>query len=652
MDSREGFDLIHSRAALNAGNNLMKKILAFLFALTCSVSLRAAVPPAENLLPSDTLFFLTIPDCTALRTAAHQSPQWLFWSDPAMKPFRDKFTAKWMETMVAPLEQSLGLKVADFADLLQGQFTIAVTQNGWTGGGDPLPGVVLLLDTGDKSDLLKTNLDALKKKWTDQGKPIRQEDIRGISFSVVTLSSNDFPSLAGILPRRQPVQELGQDSKPEKPAELAMGQFGSLLIVGNSVKAVEPIAAHLNGSLLPALNDDAIFAADKLSQFRDAPLYFGWLNAKTLFYVLAHTPQTQNPLAPRPMAMPQMDKILDATGMTGMKSASFAYRETRDGSQVNFFIAAPQADRKGLLKIFAAAHESAVPQSFVPADAVKFWRWRLDGQEGWAALEKMVGDISPMAMAGLNSAIDMANANAKRKDPDFDLRKNLIDNLGDDFISYQKAPAGTALADLNNAPSLYLIGVEKGDTAATAIKDLLSLSLSRQQKAPDPRNFQGHKIYTMPLPGPRVAGAATTPAHALYCSSSSGYVALSTDVSTLEEYLRSGEKPPKPLSGTPGLIDAAQHVGGVGGGLFGYQNQREALRSLFKTLKNQTSNDSGGGLNPMAALPKTVRDWLDFSLLPDYDQVSKYFYISVYAGNTTVDGLSFKAFAPRPPQMK
>ena len=361
-------------------------LAAFAASLIFINSLRAAIPPAENLLPSDTLFLLTIPDCAALRTAAHQSPQWLFWSDPAMKPFHDKFTAKFEQTLVAPLEQSLGLKLADFADLPQVQLTFAVTRNDWTGGGDPLPGVVMLLDTREKSGLLKTNLDALKKKWADDGRPIRTEDVRGISFSVVTISTNNVPALAGLWPRRQPVQELGVAPKPDRPTELAVGQFESLLIVGNSVKAVEPVAAHLSGSLLPALNDDAVFAADKLSQFRDAPLYYGWLNAKNFFYVLAHAPQTQNPQAPSPIAAPQLDKILDATGLTDLRSVSFAYRETRDGSQVNFFIAAPEADRKGLIKIFAAAHESAVPQSFVPADAVKFWRWRLDCQSGWAAL--------------------------------------------------------------------------------------------------------------------------------------------------------------------------------------------------------------------------------------------------------------------------
>ena len=117
----------------------MKKLLAVLFSITCIVSLRAAIPPAENLLPSDTLFFLAIPDCAALRTAAHQSPQWLFWSDPAMKPFHDKFMAKLDESLAAPLEQALGLKMSDFADLPQGQLTFAVTQNGWTGGDDARP---------------------------------------------------------------------------------------------------------------------------------------------------------------------------------------------------------------------------------------------------------------------------------------------------------------------------------------------------------------------------------------------------------------------------------------------------------------------------------------------------------------------------------
>ena len=302
-------------------------LAAFAASLTFTSSLRAAIPPAENLLPSDTLFVFTVPDCAALRAAMNQSPQWLFWNDPAMKPFHDKFMAKWNETFVAPLEKDLGVKLADFADLPQGQFTFAVTQNGWNGTGDQMPGLVLLLDAKDKSDLLKTNLAALQKKWTADGKSIRTETIRGVTFSIVPLSSNDIPaSLSGMFPKRQPVSGTGQGyASPPNPAEIVVGQFESLLIVGNSIKAVEPVVAHLTGGAVPALNDNAIFAADKLAQFRDSPLYYGWFNAKTFFTVLAHIPQPEpNPDAPSPMPQIPWNKSLAASGAMGLKSASFA----------------------------------------------------------------------------------------------------------------------------------------------------------------------------------------------------------------------------------------------------------------------------------------------------------------------------------------
>jgi hypothetical protein len=634
----------------------MTKILRPLFlaviaaSLTLAGSLYAAIPPAENLLPSDTLLVFSVPDSAALRTTLHGSPQWLLWNDPAMKPFHDKFMGKWNETFVAPLEKDLGLKLADFAALPQGQFTFAITQNGWTGTGDQVPGTVLLLDAKDKSDLLKTNLAALQKKWSDAGKSIRTETIRDVKFSIVPMSSNDVPaSLSGMFPKQPPASELGKDAPPEKPSEIVVGQFESLLIVGNSIKAVQPVVEHLTGGAAPALNDNPVFAADKLAQFHDAPLYFGWFNAKTFFTVLSQIPQPEpNPDAPSPMPQIPWNKSLAASGAMGLKSAGFAYREPADGSQVNFYLSVPEAERTGLFKIIAAAPKDANPPVFVPADAVKFWRWRVDGQKDWAALETMVGGISPAALSSLNAAIAMANASAQQKDPSFDIRKNLLGNLGDDFMGYGKAPTGSSLADLNNAPSIFLFAAPNPDLAVNAVNSIASLIYGRQG-ANEPRDFLGKKIYNIPLPAPRGA-AATAPAHSLYLTTANGYVAISGDSGMVESFLRSTGSPGKPLRETAGLTEAAQHIGGAGGGLFGYENNREIMRSTFTLLKN--SSDSATGLGPMAALPKNFRDWMDFSLLPDYDQVSKYFYFSVFGGSTTVDGISFKAFAPRPPQVK
>jgi hypothetical protein len=623
--------------------------LAGWLALTPPV--RAAIPPAESLLPADTLLLITVPDFARLRETTRQLPQWRFWTDPAMKPFHDKFMARWNEKFIAPLEQDLGVKFDDYAGLPQGQLTFAVTQNGWNGGDDATPGLLLLLDTKGKSDVLKTNLAALRKKWMDAGKPLRSETVRGISFSVAPLSSNDIPAtLAGILPKRRPVQELGKADKPPAPGEIVIGQFESLLIVGSSIKAVSPIAARLTGGATPALGDNAQFAADRLAQFRDAPLYYGWLNGKTLFDVLAHIPPPEeNPDAPSPVPPVPWDKIFGASGLTGLKSVSFSYRQSHDGAQADFYLSVPEAERQGLFRIIAAAPKDASPPPFVSADTVKFWRWRVDGQKTWATLQKMLADISPGTLNGLNSVISIANATAQQKDPNFDVRKNLIGNLGDDWMSCQKAPAGNTLADLNSAPALFLFAAVNPEPAVLAIKSVAALSAG-QGKTTEPRQFMGRTIHTIPLPSRRGATARS-----LYCATSGGYVALTTDVSMMEAFLRSADTKARPLRETAGFADAAQRVGGAGNGLFSYENQRESLRTLFTALKNSPP-DSAKSANVFGSLPfgapgNPFGEWMDFSLLPDFDKVSKYFYFSVTGGSVTADGMVFKVFAPRPPQL-
>ncbi len=103
------------------------------------------------------------------------------------------------------------------------------------------------------------------------------------------------------------------------------------------------------------------------------------------------------------------------------------------------------------------------------------------------------------------------------------------------------------------------------------------------------------------------------------------------------------------MSATAGLIDAAQHVGGAGGGLFGYQNQRETMRTAFETAKSSRTDAAAQMLAAQSNLFGLLYKSADFSLLPDYGKVSKYFYFSVYSGSANADGISYKAFAPRPP---
>jgi len=619
------------------------RIAFFTLLLTSTRMGFAAIPPAENLLPADTFVFFTIPDFDALRAAGKVSPQLMLWNDPAMKPFRDKFMDKVTEQYLAPMEKNLGVHLADFSSLLHGQFTLGATINGSTGHDDVPPGFVFLLDAKDQSEALRTNLAALTKKWTDAGRDLRSEKIRGVDFTVMTLSTND---LANILPQRPQVSEVGVEPKPGKTADIYFTQFKSLFVAGNSVQTLEPVVAHLTGGSVPALADDPTFAADKLAQFRDAPTYYAWFNTRKFLGMMSQSSDDGDGASPSAFASAySAAKILGAVGLNGLKSASIALRESRDGSMMTVHLNAPASDRTGILNILALPAKDANPPAFVPDDAVKFSRIRLDGKQTWAELQKIIAAFSPNGLSYLNSIIDLANTSAQQKDPGFDLRNNLFGNLGDDLVSYQKSPSGDSPADFSNPPDLTLVAVSNPDQVIQAINVIASMVAPQGSAAP-PRDFLGHKIYSIVARAHQTAGGTVVTSPPLLVSSSGGYVAFSTDAGILEQYLRSADGKTRPLSQLPGLADAEARIGGANGGLFGYQNQRENMRNSFKLLKNAES------LNPeMKMFPPAVRDSMDFSLLPDFDQVAKYFYISVYNEHTTGDGINLVIFTPRPPQL-
>ena len=628
-----------------------------LFVSSCFVgialSASAAIPAVEKILPDDTLFLVTTPDYMKMRDIYRASPQTQLWNDPAMKPFKDKFMSKLQENLIQPLQKELGVELSDYTNLPQGQITFAMTQNGWPAEDGARPGMLFLLDTKDKSGQLTKNLADIHKKWVDAGKSLRTEKIRNIDFSVLPVSDKDIPKTLRKFsgPDRETDTDEASTNAPKN--ELFIGQYESLLIVGTAAKPIEKVLVHLTGGEMPALGDLAIYEANRLAMFRDAPFY-GWVNTKSLLDLLTRKQAKEDSDTPDPFAMFNPTKILVATGFNAIKTLAFSVQMANEGSTVQFFASVPESGRQGIFTLFPQAKDAS-PPPFVPADAVKFQRWRVDGQKAWTALQKILADISPQAKAGINFMIDTANSAAKEKDPDFDMNKNFFGNLGDDMINYEKAPHGTTLADLNSAPSLFLLGSPNPDQVVSALKYILMLA-NPQGAAPKEREFLGRKIYSVSMPGPAAPGgnfsdsATPPPARSLNYTASGSYVAISTDASLVEEYLRSADSQQKALRETPGLTEATAKVGGSSTGLFGYENQAETTRAVFEALRNNSTNASSSMVPGLGALQNagSLKDWMDFSLLPPFDKVSKYFGFNVYAASSSSDGILFKMFAPVP----
>lgn len=636
-------------------------VLALMVGLTFSAV--AVVPPAEQLLPADTLGVLSVPDWSKVVAARKDSALMQLWNEPAMRPLKEKFLARFAKEVIEPLERQLGVKLTNYADLVQGQFTLAVTQNGWTGSPDPAPGFILILDTREKAEQLKTQLADLKKKLTDSGEKVRTDKIRDVEFTTLKV---DMDTLGKSIEKKASAggdaatekkeaapDAKDEDQKPGQKVELSFGQAGSLLLVGTSVKDIEKVLVRLAGGSSPCLAEQPAFDANQKAYFRDA-LCFGWVNFAPLTAIInksvaeaAGRDPNPNPLAPKP------EKILAAVGLNGLQTIALGVKQTGEGGFVDFFLGVPEDKRAGLFKMLTPDVKDANPPAFVPSDAVQFNRCRLDGQKFWSSFETMFNDISPGMLGFWLAQIETA---LKEKDPSFDFRKNLVGNLGNDIITYQKAPRGATLAELNAPPSLFLLGSAKAEALLGTIRAVMGLARAQFGGGDfKEREFLGRKIYSIPLP--QMPGAEDPKVPTLHLAASGGYVAITTDAAMVEEYLRSSETKSKPLAETAGMIDAAQKVGGTANGLFGYQNDVEIIRTLFNVAKNDsdvlTKALSVGpvGLSP-AMDGDNVKAWIDLSLLPPFESVSKYFNMTVFAGKTGADGFALKVFCPVPPQMK
>ena len=633
-------------------------VFGFLATLTLNVS--AAVPPVEKLLPDDTLFMATTPDFTKAREQYRASSQTQLWNDPAMKPFKEKFMVKLNETLIQPLEKDLGVKFEDYTNLAQGQITFAITQNGWPITEGAQPGFLFLLDTKDQSGQLKKNLADLRKKLVDSGRTVRTEKVRNIDFAVVPISERDMPKT--LKKFSGPDEETdSDDSNTNAPKyEIWVGQSESLLIVGTAAKPIEKVLVHATGGEMPSLGDLDVYQANRLAMFRDAPFY-AWVNSKSLIDLFTRKKADASD-TPDPFAMFDPTKLLTALGFSNVKSVAASVQTGSDGTTVQVLASMSSSSRPGIFAMLPEAKDSA-PPPFVPVDAVKFERYRIDGKKAWDTLQKVLGDVSPNAKTGIKFMIDTVNTAAKEKDPDFDMNKNFFGNLGDDIISYEKVPKGTTLAELREPPSLFLLGSPNPDQIVAAFKYLLLL-VNPQGAEPKEREFLGHKIYTVSLPGPASFGSGSSgvdpSARTLSYAASSAYVAVSSDASMIEEYLRSSDSQQKALRETAGLTDAIAKAGGSSTGWLGYENQAETTRAVFEALRNGASTSSGSGENAAAmmlglgSLPNanTFKEWMDFSLLPPFDKVSKYFGFNVYTVNSTPDGVLLKMYAPVPAALR
>ena len=259
-------------------------ILLLVLSVLC-LGANAAVLPPEKLLPKDTVLVVTVPDFVAARGMLTNSPLGRLWQDPALKPFKDKFIDKFTSDVITPLERSLGVQLSDYLGLAQGQATFALLPVIQPDHPGEHFAKIFLLDTKDHASQLRTNLADIRQKWAAAGKPMKSQKIREVDFTTLVMSSDDL-SWNKILAKPKSA-DSGDDTSPPSTnkMEITFGQADSLLLVSDSVEAIEKVLSRQTGGLVPALEENPAFQADFVARLHGAPFY-AWVNVKAAVDIL------------------------------------------------------------------------------------------------------------------------------------------------------------------------------------------------------------------------------------------------------------------------------------------------------------------------------------------------------------------------------
>lgn len=597
----------------------MKSNLKLITAVAASIHLTTAaeVPEPHRLLPDSALAVLTVPDLQVALDASKKSSFGQLFRDPAMRPFLDSLARGFTDSVLDPIQEEIGIDLGEICRLAQGQVTLAVTEGTAFTTPDSPPGFLILVDSKGESAQLTQMLESAFELLRKENTPLER----------VKIGSATFRTTAG-----------------EEVARPYIGQVDSLLVIGTEQRDVEGIVARVDGSDKGALDSNRQFRSDFSRQLNGSQGY-GWLHATPLVKFLVERLAEVAPSAP---GEPNPADIVEALGITGLQSLTFASRETEKGSEGLLAINIPSSERAGLWSLFTPVNKTAEPPAFVSEDVASFARTRIDLKAGFQTLEKMIGEIAP-PVSGMMQF--MIAGLGKDKDPNFDFRRDFINQLGDDLIYMADAFDSATLEAMSEQPQTFLVGSPNPEKLIYSL-NVLSGMIPGDAAKVSQREYKGQSVLSIEanLP-PGIEAPGMTGVH---FTEKNGYLAISPMADSIESYI-DAEKPNNSLAGSDKFRSAMRSIGASRSGMVSYEDTGLTLAPFLDVLKSDEAfreiiEEVFANISAQAPIGEEFNpeEWIDFSLLPKASEVRKYFPISVSSGAVDDYGFTLKTFSPTP----
>jgi hypothetical protein len=572
-------------------------LAAFAACVLCGLAAATSVAgadqvPAERRLPPGTSVFLSVPDAAEAHERLMRSSFGQLLQDDALEPFREEI-AQWWEKASEEAEQELGIPPSDLLPLLHGELAFAVTQP----PGKDL-GAVFFLDFGEHRDTLETLLEKAQENLEDKAER-SVESIQDTDVTVYVFDESEEGEGTGSL------------------AYFIRDQSFVMAFVGGKSGAglLEEILLRWDGDHEQTFADEDTYERLMLKCQPDggeSPQIRWYFSPVDLFKAVADSPQAQAsraPVQPR-MLLP----FLSMLGLDGFQAVGgTATLMTEEFDSVSRTFLAVDQPLSGVLKIFEFPATSQQPPRWVPAEAAGYSTVNWDVEGAFDAVEALVDQFQPPGT--FHQLIDQL----AQQGPQIHVKDDLIDSLTGRIQTLGELRDDVDLAKAAAQPLVIALELSNESKMSEVLK---KVDAAMEDKL-ETRDFRGVTIYEMEIPNfqggpPQSMGVAVA----------RGQLFFATDVQLLEQYLRD-DQDAQPLANSSDYRRVASHFPSRTS-ILSFQRPAAQLKPYYETFRN-------GELD-------AVITEIDFSKLPEFEQIAKYFNLTGSYAVPDDDGALFVNF--------
>ena len=600
----------------------------------CGIS-AAALPPAAKIVPPETIALIECEDFSVFQGQCRHMSFYKLLHDPTMKAFVDHVKEN-LRSELANSSEGVLQTIMDIEALPQGKVAFAVVLKQPQAGSDLSKSGQLLAITqwGDAIDRVKDSIDEILQKAADEDARIQDEEYRGLTIKTVGPSSEE--SLSYTMDEDWLMIATNAETLRFAVAQIKAAGSGTLAGETSYMNARKSLAPYSPGHVnvfvdINRIMDTALAAA------KTAP-------PKAIIGALG------------------LDKFMSLSLKRGPGKVAPSAREYSYG-QAFLQIDGPKT---GVSKILDLKSLPIEAPRFVSEDVLSMFQINIDFAGAFDEIYKIAAGINPQIAALMNMPLVPPSPQG---DPGVTLRKDVFAYLGSQLTVTQRLDENAA-NDAAPMQTSNLIAVAQ--TNRTGLERSVSRLHSQflpGQNGSTTRELLGHTLYLIDLsmfmprmnpaapsrssvgatrmaagPGP---SAPVMPIPRMALAVTDTHLLFGPETS-VERAIRVLTTPSDQSLGRAAWFTRAKAQIPSAAGMAGFENTAVSGKFLWQMLKQAASQQTEATgsddnsvtlkLGPNIMLPPQAMKVFDFSLLPDFDAVKKYFGLSATYGVSRPDG--------------